>query len=129
MSFDGTINALPAIDYAIAALRDEHQWIKGRGRAVQPDGSIGHCLIGALVAGLIRQFSDRGERNIIRPPLLRQVSNTVRDLMNSETASDYEAIFEFNDATSTTHAMVLEVLFNVRGQILTGQINPCSIAA
>jgi hypothetical protein len=126
MPFDGTINALPAIDYAIAALRDERQWIKGAGRAIQPDGSVAYCLIGAMVAGLIQQFRDRDQRNIIRSPLLRQVSDSVRDVTHAETDSDCEVIYDFNDAGTTTHAMVMEVLFKVRGQI---QTDPCSTLA
>jgi hypothetical protein len=91
---------LDKIDRVIDLLATEDRWCKGQ--LVTKDGR--RCIMGAIEAV-------RGTDVLVRP-----VSRAIRQV----TAHNFGRIERFNDDPTTTHALVLSVLFQAREIILDG---------
>lgn len=107
MPFDGRdysrrIEALEKIDQVIRQLPSRDRWCQGALYTV--DGR--RCILGAMQAvnGVM----------ILKQPILQAIQEI--------TGRHYNAIETFNDRRTTTHALVLEVLYRARQNIIDGQI-------
>jgi hypothetical protein len=97
---------LDKIDRVIDLLVTEDRWCQGH--LVTRDGR--RCIMGAITAV-------GGTDVLVRPVMLaiRQV-----------TERDFDRIERFNDAQTTTHALVLTVLYQARENILNGIVEEYS---
>jgi hypothetical protein len=97
---------LDKIDLVIDMLATEDRWSKGQ--LVTKDGR--RCIMGAIEAV--------GGTDV----LVRPVALAIRQV----TARDFGRIERFNDDPTTTHALVLTVLFHARENILNGIVEDYS---
>ena len=102
MPLDGTgfrgNGRLEKIDAVIGLLADERRWCQGK--LVSEDGK--RCILGAIqAAGAVGELE--------RPILLA---------IKQVTGHRYHRIESFNDARSTSHALVVQVLYRARDNIL-----------
>ncbi len=105
MPFDGTgdegrIHSLEKIEKVIDLLAHEDRWCKRE--LVSRDGR--RCIMGAV------QYADATAE--LKLPILKAIRQV--------TGVHHLQIEAFNDAPSTTHALVLRVLHQARDNILTG---------
>jgi hypothetical protein len=98
--FRDRVSRLEKIDWVIKLLAPEDRWCKGE--LVSSDGR--QCIMGAL------QFFDG--TTLLVPPILLAVRQV--------TGRPFPRIEAFNDHRSTTHAMVLAVLYQARENIING---------
>jgi len=108
MPFDGKeyitrIDAVQKIDQVIELLSSPDRWCKGA--LYRPSGGQ-RCILGAI------QAVDAVA--MLRVPVLHAIHQI--------TGKNYQHIETFNDARSTTHPLVMQVLLRARGNLSEGVI-------
>jgi hypothetical protein len=103
MPFDGTVyegraRSLDKMDKIIDLLSDETRWCKKQLKT--PDGR--YCIAGAIVAA----------------DAITDLKKTILIAVEQVTGDYYRQIEAFNDHPRTTHALVLKVLQQARGNML-----------
>jgi len=106
MPFDGKgmevqLDSLDKIDRVISLLDRPDKWCKGVLKS--SDGRF--CILGAVLEA-------RADR-VLKAPLLKAAEQV--------TGRTYPRIEAFNDHRATTHAVVLQVLYQARQNLLAGE--------
>jgi hypothetical protein len=108
MPFDGIdyekrLDSLAKMDRVIALLSTEGRWCKQQLRSY--DGR--RCLLGAMMAA--------DATIALREPILTAIRQV--------TGTDHLRIELFNDHPATSHKLLLDVLAQARGNIMTGAVD------
>jgi hypothetical protein len=103
MPFDGTVfearvRSLDKMDKVIDLLSDERRWCKRK--LSTPDGR--YCIAGAMIA----------------VGATTELKNVILLAIDQVTGDHYRSIESFNDHALTTHALVVRVLRQARGNML-----------